>query len=352
MKARVAVLLSLLLHQVHFSRSVLVIDISPLWGNDDAVAARSNATLFIDRALQEEGIFLAVGHGISGAQRHRSFASAEALFELDEASKGGENLLHNFRGFIPYAGESGLTQTVFEPKEGFSYGFDWRGSDPPSVMHAANSFPNSLKVEDVSQLDWLREQAAEVAKRITSAINTLPENADALRGRVSEGGEEISLMRIFNYFPLSSAKTQASLTNTAADVQVLGSAQHTDWGFITVIMENADGLQYLKNGSWIDVGHNPEALVINCGDYLSLVSQHRYLSPVHRVLSPLIDHRLSFVYFAYPGAQSTFPDTNTKREEAVVGAEGGYNTLLNLGQTEGESFADLIARKWRGVYKL
>lgn len=346
---KVAVLLTLLSLKSHLSRSVLVVDISPLWDND--VVEVVNATLFIDRALREDGIFLAVGHGISEAQRASSFASAEALFALDEASKGGDSLLRNFRGFIPYAGESGLAQTVFEPKEGFSYGFDWRGPDPPSVMHAANKFPKSLKEEDVSQLELLRRLSAEVAERISSAITALPENAEALRGRVSEGGEEISLMRIFNYFPLSSAKTRASLANTAADVQVLGSAQHTDWGYLTVIMENADGLQYWKNGSWLDVGHNPDALVINCGDYLHLVSKKRYLSPVHRVLSPQSDHRLSFVYFAYPGATSTFPDDANKRE-AVVGAEGGYNTLLNLGQTEGESFADLIARKWRGVYKL
>ena len=41
-----------------------------------------------------------------------------------------------------------------------------------------------------------------------------------------------------------------------------------------------------------------------------------------------------------------------EEESAEVTADGGaYNTLLNQGQVEGESFAELIARKWSGVYK-
>src|SRR3546814_4528856 len=41
------------------------------------------------------------------------------------------------------------------------------------------------------------------------------------------------------------------------------------------------------------------SMIVNCGDYLSLLSRGRYKSPVHRVLCPPVD-RVSYVFFYYP----------------------------------------------------
>lgn len=88
-----------------------------------------------------------------------------------------------------------------------------------------------------------------------------------------------------------------------------GSSPHTDWGFLTVILQDSrvGGLQFLyendsddnsdgnsehsggsKSPLWVDVPASGSTtaipLVVNGGDYLSLLSKGRYKSPIHRVL--------------------------------------------------------------------
>ena len=45
-----------------------------------------------------------------------------------------------------------------------------------------------------------------------------------------EGGEKISLMRLFHYLPYDQ-KIQNKLNN-------IGSSPHTDWGFLTLILQS------------------------------------------------------------------------------------------------------------------
>jgi len=329
---------------------IRTIDVSSLLAITPNESAFVNASREIDLALSEDGLFLAVGHGITAEQRASTLGAAKALFDLPEDVKSLHRLTRH-RGFIPFAGESGLTDTVFEPKEGFSYGLNWSGmGPPPSVMHAPNTFPPELADAEVEKLDSLRAACARLAEALSRAIRSLPGIDDALAG-AKEGGEEISLMRVFHYFPLSDDLTRKALLSNG-DKEVLGSSPHTDWGYWTVILEDGDGLQFWKSGQWHNVPHAPEAVIINAGDFLSLSTGLRFHSPIHRVLSPKEKHRLSFVYFHYPGASSVLPATQSG--ETDVGVEGeNHNTLLGTkGGTEEESFAELIQRKWQGVYKL
>ena len=49
--------------------------------------------------------------------------------------------------------------------------------------------------------------------------------------------------------------------------EVFGLVPHTDSSFLTVVnQDQIGGLQLWKNGRWINVKPNPEALVINIGD--------------------------------------------------------------------------------------
>jgi len=333
--------------------SSLLLDYSE--GGDGAAEATLRE---VDAALREDGIFLAVGHGISSQERASTLSAARALFGLDQTVKS-KYPMRDLRGFIPFSGESGLTETVFEPKEGFSYGYDWRGSSPaPSVMHAPNVFPNELDSIHIAQLERHRVRVANLAERLATALRSLPDNAVQLQGS-RDGGEEISLTRVFHYLPLSHNLTREGARANQGR-EMLGSASHTDWGSLTVILEDGPGLQFWRNDAWFDVPHQPEALVVNCGDFLSISTQQRYKSPIHRVLTPQVEHRLSLVHFHYPGADSAVPGATGGAPGVEIGAAGEHNTLLmerragegDSGDTSAETFADLIRRKWRGVYKL
>jgi isopenicillin N synthase-like dioxygenase len=71
-------------------------------------------------------------------------------------------------------------------------------------------------------------------------------------------------------------------------VERIGSSPHSDWGFLTLIMQdNVGGLQVQPSGTqqWIDVPVVDGALVLNIGDYLSLLTHGRFISPLHRVIA-------------------------------------------------------------------
>ncbi|CAN6214936.1 unnamed protein product [Urochloa humidicola] len=68
----------------------------------------------------------------------------------------------------------------------------------------------------------------------------------------------------------------------------LGNTRHTDPTFLTVLLQDGvGGLQVFLDhaGGWVDVPPVPDALIINVGDLLQLVSNGRFRSVEHRVLA-------------------------------------------------------------------
>jgi len=225
-----------------------------------------------------------------------------------------------------------------------------------------------------------------------------------------EGGERISLLRAFHYM------SSSSLPPSIPPSRALGSSPHTDWGLFTIILqqrqesigeeegdEEEGGLQFrgrpqgarVEAGEegeeleWVRVPWVAETLIVNCGDFLAMLSERLvaegkaraggrreggregasergrrpFHSPVHRVtLSPSRD-RTSLVFFFYPSYDTPMPAAGREglREERRDGGRGGkgheYNTLRGeRGETRGEgghvsplTFGEHLARKWAGV---
>ena len=98
--------------------------------------------------------------------------------------------------------------------------------------------------------------------------------------RFCQGGDTISLMRIFRYLPLGTVEESKDIDT------IIGSSPHTDWGFLTLILQDSvGGLEFLDaEGRWNSVPAVEGRLVVNCGDYLSLMTDGRLKSPIHRVV--------------------------------------------------------------------
>ena len=64
------------------------------------------------------------------------------------------------------------------------------------------------------------------------------------------------------------------------------------------------GLEVLhRNGSWMKAPHVPGALVVNIGDLMAQWTNDRWVSTMHRVVTPPVGpgtSRLSIVYFHQP----------------------------------------------------
>ncbi|KAL3516843.1 hypothetical protein ACH5RR_023745 [Cinchona calisaya] len=65
--------------------------------------------------------------------------------------------------------------------------------------------------------------------------------------------------------------------------QVLGMPPHSDYGYLTIILQNQQGLEIMSHDKkWYHILVNKGALVIQMGDQIEIISNGRYKSPIHR----------------------------------------------------------------------
>ncbi|KAI8000275.1 Gibberellin 2-beta-dioxygenase 8 [Camellia lanceoleosa] len=83
--------------------------------------------------------------------------------------------------------------------------------------------------------------------------------------------------------------------------EIFGLIPHTDSDFLTVLhQDQIGGLQLVKDGKWIAVKPNPDALIINIGDLFQVWSNGVYRSVEHRVVANKKMERFSTAYFFCP----------------------------------------------------
>lgn len=264
------------------------------------------------------------------------------------------------RGYLGTGTESGASQ--LEWKEAFSWSYDWEGrnANPQNSLEANNIWPaapegisNSV---DESMKSCFNQLFAFMGKVMAILVGAILEAWPAHYGPVpdlrtlSKKGDTISLLRSFHYYAATNATTEMT-----------GSNEHTDWGFATLIAQQEDGgtaLQVQLNGKWTDVPPMADTLVVNCSDFLSLLTDGRLRSPLHRVVLTEND-RISFVYFHYPGFETPVPRISDLGKERTKGlfllknqsddTVRDENEVTATAQLEDLTFGELIALKWQQV---
>ncbi|MFQ6632550.1 hypothetical protein Gotur_009196 [Gossypium turneri] len=78
----------------------------------------------------------------------------------------------------------------------------------------------------------------------------------------------------------------------------LGVRKHADAGILTVLLQNhMSGLQVLHDSQWFDVHPTRGGLIINVGDLLQVLSNNKFKSVKHRVISSHVGPRISVACF-------------------------------------------------------
>ncbi|XP_020232550.1 protein SRG1 [Cajanus cajan] len=100
---------------------------------------------------------------------------------------------------------------------------------------------------------------------------------------------------------------------------VLGLSPHSDGSALTVLQQAKGGpvgLQILKDNTWVPIHPIPNALVINIGDTIEVLTNGKYRSVEHRAVAHEEKDRLSIVTFFAPsydvelGPMQEFVDEN------------------------------------------
>jgi len=212
-------------------------------------------------------------------------------------------------------------------------------------MEKENKFPSELGTEwkeSMLQFYDFSVQISVILSTIYSKI--IYDNQEILTSEVSKGAD-ISLMRLFHYFPYHRAD------NATDNPKKIGSSSHTDWGLLTLVLQEPEkiGLEISYKDQWHSVKEIPGTFFVNCGDYMSLLSRGFLKSPLHRVVNH--GERTSFVFFFYP-------NHDTGLHVDIDMAAQDYSLLKNqrVGasqeKAEIETFGDYIAEKWEQVKRL
>ncbi|KAF4670221.1 hypothetical protein FOZ61_001239 [Perkinsus olseni] len=336
-----------------------VIDLS-CFGDHPGDKCEDEASKLLGAASESGGgAFVLRGHGVDDDFIDGVLSSARRLFtDVDASEKERLSVSSGglTRGYVLFGGESG--SDLKEMKEGFSYGFEWPKTHRAfaNKLQGPNVWPAKIPAEDQHTLvKWFNE-ATRLGLALCKALAHVS-GQEALSKNCGSDGASISLQRIYRYF--------AEEGDDRSRGKTIGSSPHTDWGFITIVLqqEGVDGLQAsdTQRSSRRERLHrlpNDRAsrVVVNVGDFASIMSGGKFYSPVHRVMPPKeAPERISLVHFYYPNYNTTL--------EGLLHSDAAKRTSLVADQKEGGAsgwieddghimaFGDFISAKWSQVHR-
>ncbi|KAG0242383.1 hypothetical protein BGW41_004394 [Actinomortierella wolfii] len=368
------------------------IDITPLLLSNATAADKQGVANELLDAFTRYGVFYITSPSYPLFQQASSDAILNAtkrLFALSDAQKATIPRIQPggfTRGYVPIGGESG--SKTRELKEGFSYGYEWAPSELDQQKERQGGHlnglqgPNAWPSEDVqreldgtqpagsfkSTLNEFYNSVCDVASALLTGISLAAGQPESTLAKYCGQSNTISFMRLFHYFPYkpTPGDTQHSTT--------IGSSAHTDWGFLTLILSPCKtvGLQLFYEGEWHDVPSVDNTLIVNGGDFLSLLTGGKFISPLHRVVSNGEEERYSMCCFYYPDYDAKIPRLVPESETQGQAAKASYSLLhdqrdssedgLDKRQAEGQelarkllsgeiNFGDYIVDKWTQVYR-
>jgi isopenicillin N synthase-like dioxygenase len=296
-------------------------------------------------ACRESGFFYVVGHGVDAALQGRLCELSREFFAQELETKLAIRMAlagRAWRGYFRVGDE--LTSGKPDQKEGLYFGAELPADDPRVLagtpLHGPNLFPAEPVGLHATVLEYMAALTA-LGHRLMAGLALsldLEESYFADRGTA----EPLTLFRIFNYPP-------------PADPSLWGVGEHTDYGLLTILLQDdAGGLEVKSRSRWVAAPPVPGSFVCNIGDMLDRMSGGLYRSTPHRVRNPGPRERLSFPFFFDPNffapvrpielaGQDLPPDDRDERWDgaSVHAFEGTYGDYL-LGKV-GKVFPQLRA---------
>lgn len=246
--------------------------------------------------------FVAIkGHGLSDDFTKKLYHSVEQFFQSEETLKQSYEIpgIAGQRGYVGKGKETAKGFKVPDLKEFYHVGQVHR-NDGDSVWneYPQNVFPKEypafgqLTVEAYQTL----EKAGKTLLRAIALYLELPE--DYFEEKVKYGN---SILRAIHYFPIQNPD--------ALPEGAVRAAAHGDINLITLLMgASAEGLEVLRaDGKWIAITALPDQVVVNVGDMLDRLTNHKLKSTIHRVVNPprekMGTSRYSIPFFMHPRSE-------------------------------------------------
>ncbi|XP_054803661.1 gibberellin 2-beta-dioxygenase-like [Prosopis cineraria] len=162
----------------------------------------------------------------------------------------------------------------------------------PNTLFVFNQYPPAFCSAVEKYVSAVRNLSYQVLELMADGLEIEERNAFS---RLLRDEKSDSLFRL-NHYPPCSGPEALSGKN------LIGFGEHTDPQLISVLRSNnTSGLQIcLRDGTWVSVPSDHTSFFINIGDTLQVMTNGRFKSVKHRVVTDSSRSRLSMIYFGGP----------------------------------------------------
>lgn len=257
--------------------AIPVIDFSKLDGNE-----RADTLAQIANGCEEWGFFQLVNHGIPTDLLDRVKKVCSECYKLEREPMFKDSQPVQLLNELVSSGDAG----------GRVDDVDW---EDVFVLQDDNQWPS----KPLEFKETMREYRKEVKKLAEKIMEVMDENLGLEKGYIKQAFSG-------NDQPFFGTKVSHYPPCPQPDL-VSGLRAHTDAGGVILLFQDDEvsGLQILKEGRWIDVQPMADAIVINTGDQIEVLSSGRYKSVWHRVLAKPDGNRRSVASFYNPSLTAT-----------------------------------------------
>jgi isopenicillin N synthase-like dioxygenase len=245
-------------------------------------------------AFNNIGFVAIKNHGLSDELREKLYDSVKEFFyKPDDIKKQYEFMeMSGQRGYIGKGRETAKGSNRPDLKE-----FYHVGQPNPVGSMPANIFPKEVPAFEEYTTETF-ETFENTGKTLLRAIAIyLGLSEDYFEKKVKNGD---SILRALHYFPIENPD--------AVPEGAVRAAAHGDINLITLLMgASAEGLEVLRrDGKWIAITALPDQIIVNVGDMLDRLTNHKLKSTIHRVVNPsrekMKNSRFSIPFFMHPRA--------------------------------------------------
>lgn len=265
---------------------ISVIDLQGL--NDPASLPRIASA--VSEALQATGFMYVKNHGIPKATITQLRESQRAFFALPAEIKQQIKINTDNRGYLGPGEAKMHGAKKHDQKEVFFWGAELAPDHPHRVSQLPLCGANQWPLEPKGFAQAVQSYAKEVSRLGGGLLKAI-----ALALKLDE-----------DFFSphYKSPMTRGQLIRyppTEGGEDNFGVAPHTDFGCITLLLQETPGLEVLdKSGDWIPASPIEDTLVINIGDLLERWTDGRLPSTRHRVRNTTGKERFSIAMFHDP----------------------------------------------------
>ena len=268
--------------------SIPTLDMHEFYRNRDAFVADLGA------AYRRYGFVGVRNHGLDQALVDGAYRTFQTFFALPEATKRQYHLpgKGGARGYTGFKIETAKDSEHPDLKEFWHVGRELPPGHPYSKEMPDNLWPT--EVDGFREYGYgLYEALDGLGRTMLQAIALvldLPQHW--FDDKVDQGN---SILRPIHYPPIADPDTPS-----------VRAGQHEDINLITLLIgSSAQGLQLLqRDGSWLPVTTQGDAIVCNIGDMLQRLTNHVLPSTTHRVINPAGEKarqpRYSIPFFLHP----------------------------------------------------